>query len=490
MKWLIAVALGLGASLALAEEAEEPVGDRPNILFALADDWGWPHAGVYGDNVVKTPTFDRLAREGVLFEHAFVSSPSCTPSRNAILTGQQFYRLEEGASLHSTLDIKFPNFMYLLREAGYEIGHWRKAWGPGVFQTGGYTESPCGPASSFEEFMGRRETGKPFCFWFGTSDPHRGYKPGSGRKSGMEVDAIRVPGFFPATDVVRSDIADYYFEVQRWDREVGEALRLIEAEGELENTVIVMTGDHGMPFPRCKGNLYDMGVRVPLAIRWGAKVSPERQVSDFVSLTDLAPTFLEAAGLDAPAAMTGRSLLSVLTSGKEGRVEPARNGVVFGRERHTPAQKMPSMDGYPARGLRTDRWLLILNLEPARWPAGVPTGATHPMNTYSDCDNGPSKSAILSNRTEPPFAECYQHCFALRPAAELYDCRTDPDQIANLADEPEHAETLAALRKRLTAYLAGTRDPRFTYDVPVEFNTYPYHAGYLKTYLEEHEHDK
>ncbi|MEX1026997.1 MAG: sulfatase-like hydrolase/transferase [Candidatus Paceibacterota bacterium] len=149
--------------------------DRPNILFCPADDWGWPHAGAYGDPVVQTPTFDRLASEGVLFHQAYVSSPSCTPSRNSVITGQQFYRLGPGANLYGALDIKHPNFMFRLRDAGYEIGHWRKAWGPGQFQQGGYTEHPCGPGMSFTQFMESRDANKPFCFWFGTSDPHRRY---------------------------------------------------------------------------------------------------------------------------------------------------------------------------------------------------------------------------------------------------------------------------------------------------------------------------
>ena len=181
-----------------AMDTETPA--PPNILFCLADDWGWPHAGVYGDSVVQTPTFDRLAKEGVLFEHAFVSSPSCTPCRNSILTGQQFYRLKAGANLWSSLDATFPNFMVLLRDSGYETGHWRKAWGPGGFRAGGYTEHPCGPESTFEAFMDQSDPNKPFCFWFGTSDPHRPYEQGSGRESGIDIDAIDVPAFYPNTD--------------------------------------------------------------------------------------------------------------------------------------------------------------------------------------------------------------------------------------------------------------------------------------------------
>jgi len=467
-----------------AVSAKNPVSKRPNVLFALADDWGWPHAGVYGDNVVKTPTFDRIAKEGVLFEHAFISSPSCSPCRNSIVTGQQFYRLGQGANLHSTLDIKHPNFMFMLRDVGYQIGHWRKAWGPGKEHVGGYREHPCGPESSFEKFMQLRDKKKPFCFWFGTTDPHRAYEKGTGAKSGMDIDQVHVPDFYPNNEEIRSDIADYYFEVQRWDTDVNKALKLIEDVGELDNTIIVMTGDHGMPFPRCKGNLYDWGSRVPLAIRWGDKVKPNRRVTDFTSLTDLAPTFIQAAGLTIPQEMSGKSLLDILEGKGTGRIDKERDYMVYGRERHTPAQAMPSMDGYPARALRSDRWLLILNLEPDRWPAGVAQGASHPMDSFTDCDNSPTKSAIKNCQNDATRGRFYDLNFSKRSAVELYDCRKDPDQVNNLAGNPKYAGTIKELSQQLVAYLKQTGDPRFT-GKPVMFDEYPYQAGYMKERFEE-----
>lgn len=474
-----------GGSTVVAQDSEGKSAKRPNILFCLADDWGWPHAGALGDRVVKTPSFDRLAREGVLFERAFVSSPSYTPCRNSILTGQQFYRLGEGANLHSTLSKAHPNFMRLLAKSGYEIGHWRKAWGPGKFQAGRYEKHPCGPRSSFDAFLDRRDSTRPFCFWFGTSDPHRGYKRDSGRESGIEPREIRVPAFYPDHDVVRRDLADYYFEVQRWDRDVGRALELLEAKGELENTIVVMTGDHGMPFPRCKGNLYDWGARVPLAMRWGAHTSQGKKVKAFVSLTDLAPTFLAAAGVEVPAVMTGRSLLELA----QGKSEDGRDFVVFGRERHTPAQALPSIDGYPSRAIRTDRWLLIANLAPERWPAGVPSGATHPMNVHADCDNGPTKRLLVQGREDPELAKFYALCFAKRPRLELYDCRADAGQVRNLARADEHSETLRRLKSRLDAYLRATADPRIE-SASCDFDKYPYRAAYLEKRLKKWRKDR
>ena len=197
--WLIAVSLTVVvlAQPLNADAAETESAKRPNILFCFADDWGWPHAGAYGDPVVKTPAFDRLAKEGVLFEHAYISSPSCTPSRNAVLTGQQFFRLGTGANLYGALDIKHPTFVRLLAKAGYQTGHWRKAWGPGEYAQGGYESHPCGEQQRFTEFMKNRDPNKPFCFWFGTSDPHRAYKKGSGRQSGLQIDKGSRSGVLP-----------------------------------------------------------------------------------------------------------------------------------------------------------------------------------------------------------------------------------------------------------------------------------------------------
>lgn len=459
--------------LALCVAAVVTAAERPNILFCMADDWGWPHAGVYGDEVLQTPAFDRLAREGALFHRAFVSSPSCTPSRNAIITGQQFYRLGQGASLHSTLDPRHPNFMFLLRDAGYQIGHHSKAWGPGDPFALGYTEDPCGPKSTFDEFLANRKADRPFCFWLGTHDPHRAYKKGSGEALGMDLSKVHVPAFYPDLEPVRSDVADYYFEVQRWNRDVAHAVELLEQAGLLENTIVVMTGDHGMPFPRCKGNLYDWGSRVPLAIRWGESIAAGQQFDEFVSLTDLAPTFLEAADVSVPESMTGKSLLP-LVAGDE--AAGRRNFVVCGRERHTPAQQAPSQAGYPARAIRTDRWLLILNLEPDRWPAGVPAGATHAMNSFSDCDQGPTKTFLMEHRDDSQYAEYFELCFAKRPAIELYDTASDPDQVNNIASDPGYADTVESLRTQLIEYLHATGDPRFT-DEEVEFDEYPYRGG-------------
>ncbi len=456
--------------------AAEPAA-RPNILFAIADDWGWPHAGAYDDPVVKTPTFDRLAAEGVLFEHAYVSSPSCTPSRSAILTGQWHWRLEAAANLWSVFPDKFATYPELLLAAGYEVGVTSKGWGPGRTETPG--RRLVGKRyQSFEQFLDQRGD-RPFCFWLGSADPHRDYQPGSGRQSGMDLDRIRLPGCFPDSPTVRGDVADYYFEVQRFDRTVGNALRTLEKSGELDNTIVVMTGDHGMPFPRCKSNLYDTGTRVPLAIRWPTRIRPARVVSDFVSLIDLAPTFLEIAGLEVPAEMSGRSLCGLLESHESGAIDPARRFVLAGKERHVPGQEAPDTGGYPCRSIRTHDYLYIRNFKPDRWPAGTPRYQQSAIRGawLADCDNGPTKTYMVANRKRDEIhARLYDLAFAKRPAEELYDLRQDPQQLENVAGKAACADVKAQLSQQLMAELQATKDPRIT-GGGVDFDEYEYLGG-------------
>lgn len=302
---------------------QRPAGP-PNILFCLGDDFGWPHAGVYGDRVVRTPTFDRVAREGVRFSHAFCAAPSCTPSRASMLTGQAPHRLREGGNLYGPLPAEIGTYPDLLEESGYRVGFTRKGWGPGDFEAGGRKRNPAGPAyEDFSAFLESTDRSRPFCFWFGSLDPHRPYEAGSGAKSGLKLEHVRVPPMWPDVPEIRSDILDYYFEVERFDREVGELLKLLETRGMLENTLVVITGDNGWPFPRAKANLHDAGTRQPFAVRWPARVKPGRVLDDFISLTDLAPTFLEAAGLKPRADMTGLSFLGLLTGeNRPGAAEP------------------------------------------------------------------------------------------------------------------------------------------------------------------------
>ena len=470
-------ALSCAAALVLfdwarLEAADLASGPRPNLLFCLADDWGWPHAGAYRDKVVKTPVFDGVARDGILFTHAFSAAPSCTPSRAAMLTGQAPHRLAEGGNLWGFLPKQFKSYADMLEEAGYVTGHSRKAWGPGSLAAAGRTRDPSGrPFKGFSEFLKTVPADKPFCYWWGSPDPHRPYQAGSGSASGMKLADVTVPPYLPDTPEVRSDICDYYFAVERFDREVGEALRQLEAAGLASNTIVIISGDNGWPFPRCKANLYDGGTRQPLAVRWPAGCKPGRVLDDFINLTDLAPTFLEAGGLKPPADMTGRSFFGLLT----GTEAPGHRDVVFlERERH--ANVRADNLGYPVRAVRTRDFLYLRNFRPDRWPAGDPQPRKDPMRAYGDCDDGPTKNLMIDRRDEPAMGKLFQLCFAQRPAEELYDVRRDPFQLNNLAGQPAYAEAQQKLSATLESWMKETADPRVD-PKDDRWDRFPYFGG-------------
>ncbi|GMQ28174.1 sulfatase [Algoriphagus confluentis] len=428
---------------------------QPNILFLIADDWSYPHAGIYGDKVVRTPTFDRLAAEGALFTNAYTASPSCSPSRASILLGRYPHQNGAGGNLWSEFPNAHPTYVQILEKAGYFTGSTRKGWGPGEFKVTGFAHNPAGKSfGDFEAFLKERKSGTPFTFWFGSSDPHREYVANTGIQAGMELENVVVPGFFPDNDCVRNDILDYYFEIERFDRECGQLIAMLEEIGELDNTIIVMTSDNGMPFPRAKANLYDYGTRMPLAIRWPEKVKSGTVIHDFVNFVDFAPSFVEAAGLSQNS-MSGQSLWQFLEGEKQDR-----NQVFLERERHANVRKGDL--SYPMRAVRNQDYLYIWNPMPERNPAGDPT-VHQSVGQYGDVDHSITKFLIMAmeGKAEAGQPDLFQLSFGLRPEEELYDVKKDPYQLHNLAADPAFAEVKIALRQQLIAWMEETNDPRF-----------------------------
>jgi arylsulfatase A-like enzyme len=510
---LVALSALLSATQA---EAAAPA-KRPNILFCFADDWG-RYASIYAttenrpspNQVVKTPNIDRVAREGALFKNAFVNAPSCTPCRSALLSGQYFFRTGRGAILHNAVwDASIPSFPHLLRDAGYHIGETYKVWSPGTPNDapfgGGKNayENAGGKYNNFSEnatqmvkqgksfdeardlmlaevrgnfdaFHKARDGDKPWLYWFGPTLVHRKWVKGSGKALwGIEPDSLqgKLPEFLPDVHEIREDFADYLGEIQGWDAGIGVLLKRLEELGELENTVVVISGDHGAPgFTHGKCNLYDFGTGVALAARVPG-VKGGRVIDDFVNLMDLAPTFCEIGGAAIPEVMTGRSLWNVLTSDGSGQIDPQRTWVVTGRERHVGHAREENLT-YPHRALRTDDFLYIRNFHPARWPMGNPRDITATYapsqealenETYAafpDMDASPTKAWLVAHRNDAKWKKYYDYAFAKHPAEELYDLRKDPDQVTNVADDPAYASQKVELATRLTAILLEAKDPR------------------------------
>lgn len=508
----------LAISLAvLTAAAAEP---RPNILIGFADDWG-RYASAYAaldrvpgiNSVVRTPTIDRLAREGVLFRNAFVPSPSCTPCRSALLSGRHFYRTGRGAFLHGEWDSSIPAFPLLLRDHGYHLGKFHKVWGPGrepdapfggqahAYERAGRDISnfsevvsnavargePLAVArarvlgqvrENFRAFLRDRRPGQPFLYWFGPTLTHRAWRKGSGDALwGIRPDSLRglLPPGQPDVPEVRADFADYLGEIQAWDAALGVLVEELAVLGELDRTLIVLSGDHGMPgVPDGKCNLLDMGTGVALVAR-GPGVPPGRVVDDLVSLHDLAPTFIDAAGAPQPEGIDGRSLMPLLRSAQSGQVDPARTWVVTGRERHARTAREGNL-AYPQRALRTREFLYIRNFAPDRWPMGdprhtsasdLPSARRLESDTYAahaDMDASPTKAWLLGRTGDPQWAWHLERAFGKRPAEELYDLAKDPGQLRNVATDPAYAAVLRELGGRLLAHLRETGDPRVVGD--------------------------
>ncbi len=442
---------------------------QPNILFAIADDAS--HMGAYGHAFVNTPNFDRVARDGVLFANAYTPNPKCAPARACILTGRQTWQLEQACNHFGVFPAKFPVYPSILESAGYHVGYTGKGWAPGDWKAGGFTRNPAGPeyndrlleppagtrissrdyAANFQNFLNARPDGAPFCFWYGGHEPHRPYTVDEGLRAGKDLRTVAVPPYFPDDDRVRRDMLDYANEIDWFDRQLGFMLEELERRGELANTLVLVTSDNGMPFPRVKGQMYEDDFHLPMAACWTDRVPGGRTVDDLVSFIDLAPTFLEAAGVSSPEPMTGRSFLDVLTTSNSGQVDPVRTQVFLGRERHDLGREGDV--GYPVRCVRTERYLYVWNLKPERWPAG------NPETGFTNTDSSPTKSLILSQH-ENAEDTYFALAFGKRPAEELYHITVDRGCMHNLADAPEHREVKERLRASLEAHLRETGDPR------------------------------
>ena len=506
---------------------------KPNILFAFADDWGRyarayaQHEGANSLNeLIETPNFDRIAREGALFTNALVPAPSCTPCRSSILAGQYFWQTGLGAILQGAVwDESIPTFpLELEAKGGYFIGYQYKVWSPGRTLNApiGAARTRFEPAGrdfnqfshwvtanaetlgvegakeslydetrqNFRAFLAARPAERPFCYWWGPTNTHRTWERGSGKALwGIEPDDLkgRLPAFLPDVHDVREDAADYLGECQAVDKGLGAILEELRAAGELDNTLLVVSGDHGIPgMPRAKCNLYDIGCEVALAARWPGHVLPGRVVTDFVNLMDLGPTFCEAGGIDAPATMTGKSLMPVLTDPRSGQIEPDRDHVVTGRERHVGGAREGYLP-YPQRSLRTRDFIYIVNFEPDRWPMGDPKGLDDPStpapdfetlayNTfvaYADLDASPTKAWMIHHREDHDVEPLYELAFGKRPREELYDLNEDPHYMNNVAYDPAYANVRSQLEGRLLAVLTEQDDPRLM-EQPCRYEFEPY----------------
>lgn len=470
------------------ETTERP----PNILFVIADDASWKHFGAYGCDWVKTPAFDRVAKEGILFANAYTPNAKCAPSRSIILTGRNPWQLEEAANHSPKFPAKFTTYAEALGANGYWAGSTGKGWAPGDPGTReGVRRQLTGPdfsdrkltppaqwisttdyAGNFSDFLQAKPADKPFVFWLGSREPHRRYEYGAGGKyAGKQLNEIdEVPLFWPDVDSVRTDMLDYAYEIEYFDGHLGRVLSELEETGELDNTIVVVTADNGMPFPRIKGQVYEYSNHLPLAIRWPKGIkNPGRTVTDLISFADLAPTFLEVAGMTLEQAgmqpMIGTSLTDIFGSEQSGRVNPDRDYILVGKERHDVGR--PNDEGYPVRGIIMDGFLYLHNYETGRWPVGNPEAG------YLNTDGSPVKTVLLNGRRHLGEQYLWQLNFGKRTSEELYNITDDPYCMNNLADNAEHSDRKQAMIGAMTEELMTQRDPRILGNGDI-FDNYEY----------------
>ena len=475
--------LNLGSAQSISKE-------RPNVLFFITDDQSWIHTSFAGEAAISTPGFDKVAGEGIYFENAICAAPSCSPSRGAIITGQEIWRLGEAAQLFSAVpkELSKLSFPLLLQDNGYYIGYTQKGWAPNDFDVYGWEKYPLGESfnkeqiepltdrivknnyfGNFKTFLDAKIEGDPFFFWCGTSEPHRAFKKGSGLSNGIDINRIKVPGFLPDEVIVKKDISDYLLEIKWTDQHLERIIDLLEREGELENTIIIVTSDNGMAFPGAKATLYEFGIHIPLAIRWGMGIKSGGRSSDvLVSLTDLAPTILEAAEVEIPTEMTGKSLMDIFL----GLETKDRSYVFSGKERHTVCREgdLP----YPQRAVRDSRFLYIKNFKPDRWPAGSAKIKSSHGWEYGDIDFSPTFSYMQNNTKKAKVKNLFDFATGKRPHEELFDVINDPYCQNNLINEKLFKVDKVRLSQVLNAYLIKTKDPRVIYKQSF-WDDYPYY---------------
>jgi N-sulfoglucosamine sulfohydrolase len=406
---------------------------HPNFVFLISDDQSYSGATCDGNPAVHTPNIDRLASEGLRFERCFAPSPSCSPSRSAILTGESPH--ETGTSrFRSPMPAGQKTILEYLKPANYYTGAFKKVHQGTAFWNRWDFKGLHKPIRTFFE---ARPKDRPFYLHIGYHDPHRPYLPGERYPEKNPRSSVEVPKFLPDTPGVRKDIAHYYEAIERLDMKVGKLLELLEKHDLVENTLVFFTSDQGMSFPGAKGTLYDPGLHVPLIARWPGKIKPGRGTSDLVSLIDLAPTWLDAAGLPIPRAMDGKSFLPLLL----GKSFEPREALYAERNFHTHLDLI--------RCVRTNRYKLIQNYLPQI-----------PYLPLSDIARSPSWRSIESLEHQGKLsAELSQRYFKEpRPQEEFYDLQNDPWEMNNLVDDPKYKAQLLRLQQLLSRWMIKTHD--------------------------------
>lgn len=524
MNFRLLLVLSIFYCSSCAPKQEPALDTRPNILFAISDDQSFGHTSFAGAKFVHTPAFDRVARSGVYFRNCLAGSPGCAPSRSSIVTGRYHWQNEQSGQHASGWLKKYVPFVDLLKANGYHTGLTQKGVGPFQYyqkdrieNDSFRVENAAGKAynlfkyeegtpsderfasgirnndysANFKAFLEKREAGQPFFFWYGASEPHRQYEKGAGLRRGKKLESVEVPAFFPDVDEIRSDILDYAVEIEWFDLHLERMINHLDAIGELENTIIIVTADNGMPFPRAKANAYEYGVHVPMAVSFPKNFPGGRIVDDLVSFVDLAPTILELSGTNPEGMLpiSGKSIAHLLRSKEEGMIDKSKKYIFAGRERHSSSRYRNL--GYPQRVIRSADYIYIWNQRPERWPAGAPQriqpdtegelwplygldedGKHHSEWAFTDVDACPTKSFLIENHQVDSLRPYFDLAYGKRPEYELFDIKKDAACLHNLAGVPAFQTVEEKLKQALMKELEKSGDPRVVGSDPEIFDSY------------------
>lgn len=437
----------------------------PNFILIIADDMAWDDSGAYGNKQVRTPNIDRLAREGLRFDRAFVTASSCSPSRSSLITGR-YPHSTDAEQLHWPLPAEQVTFVEKLKAAGYwtaAAGKWHLGnaikqrfdvvndAGEAGFQTdpktGKMLARDDSGAAGWIPTIKQRPPDKPFFLWLAALDPHRDYVENSIPQP-HRPEAVIVPPYLPDTPEVRKELALYYDEIARLDGYVGKIIAELEQQGIADNTMILFFSDNGRPFPRAKTTLYDSGIKTPLIARWPQRIKAGGTAQGLVSTVDVGPTLLELAGVQALPSFQGKSFAAMLTNPRA----KVRDATYAEKNWHDYEDR--------ARAVRTEQFKYIRNDYPDL-----------PLTPSADGWRGPTADALrrlhAAKKLTPQQGRIFQ---APRPAEELYDVRADPHEFRNLAGEAKYAETLAQLRAKLAQWTKDTNDVKPPRRTPDEFD--------------------
>ena len=410
---------------------------RPNFIIFIADDQAWNDVGCYGHPSIRTPNIDKLAKDGIKFEYAFLTCASCSPTRCSVITGR--YPHSTGArELHQSLPANQIAFPGLLKQAGYYTamaGKWHL--GQDAKKNFDMVARGGGPSSceKWVDTLKNRPKDKPFFMWFASVDPHRPYSPNTIDEPHKPEDVV-VPPFLPDVPETRKDLAMYYDEITRMDDFIGQVLKELDKQSVAENTFVLFFSDNGRPFPRCKTTIYDSGVRTPLIVRWPKKVKTGTVCSNLVSVVDIAPTICELARVELSSRFQGKSFAPLLADPNKSIRE-----YIFAEHNWHDYQAHE-------RAVRSKQYLYIRNSFP-KLPGTPP----------ADAVRGPTFQNMRKLRNEKKLPPHQMTCFVTpRPAEELYDVQKDPHSMNNLSYDPIYEDVLKKMRKVFQNWSQETDD--------------------------------